>query len=55
MIFLKDEASNVFRNMALFVTVVAVVEVLIFLSYFQGQAFRTAGYEVMTVASLTVL
>lgn len=55
MMFLRDEASNVFRNTALLVTVVAVGEVLIFLSHFQGEIFRTAGYGVITVASLTVL
>lgn len=54
MMFLRNQASKVFRNTALLVTVVAVGEVLIFLSHFQGQVFRTAGYSVLTVASLTV-
>lgn len=55
MMFLKDEASNVFRNTALLVTVVALGEVLIFLSHFFGEVFRTLGYGVVTIASLTVL
>lgn len=55
MMFLKDEASNVFRNTALLVTIVAIGEVLILFSHFQGDVFRTAGYGVVSVASLTVL
>lgn len=55
MMFLNDEASNVFRNTSLLVTVVAIGEVLIFLSHSQGEIFRTAGYGAITLASLTVL